>query len=178
MDNSWTSQNKSWSSNEQAVSKSQPSFKQGVDKSLTSMNNFKSWTSGEQVWTFHEQVMNKFWTSHEQCEQLLKFLAFLCGWVVGGWMGCPNFAGVKAGAELGKKGKNHENISHCCHYKLIAYMNTDCNMAPLIMLLHWWVWLREVKNVCIILFKILFGWFGFDYLCGQLVRIGCGSGVN
>ena len=53
-----------------------------------------------------------------------------------GWVGGPNFAGVKAGAELGKKGKNHENISHCCHYKLIAYMNTDCNMAPLIMLLH------------------------------------------
>ena len=166
----------------------------------------KSWIRHEQVvnnsWTSHEQVLNKSWTS---CEQLLKFLTFLCGWVVGGWVGGPNFAGVKAGAELGKKGKNHENISHWCHYKLIAYMNTDCNMSPLIpiwqqnniqtiwsslpysnqfyqfyfiMLLHWRVWLREVKNVCIILFKISFGWFGFDYLCGQLVRLGCGSGVN
>ena len=47
------------------MSKSQPSLKQGVDKSLTSINNFKSWTSSEQVWTSHEQGMNKFWTSHE-----------------------------------------------------------------------------------------------------------------
>ena len=32
--------------------------------------------------------------------------------------------------------------------------------------------------VCIILFKILFGWLEFYFLCGhgQLVRLGCGSG--
>ena len=123
------------------------------------------------TWTRSKQFRNKSWTSFEQvihnCGQLLKFLTFLCGWVGG-----PNFAGVKAGDELGKKGKNHENISHWCHYKLIAYMNTDCNMSPLIpiwqqnniqtiwsslpysnqfyqfyfiMLLHWWVWLRKIK---------------------------------
>ena len=40
------------------------------------------------------------------------YLNFLLSFVGGWWVGGPNFAGVKAGAELGKKGKNHENISH------------------------------------------------------------------
>ena len=149
--------------------------------------------------------MNKFWTSHEQVvNNYLNFLlSFVGGWWVDGWV-VPILLELRLGLSLAK-GDNHENISHWCHYKLIAYMNTDCNMSPLIpiwqqnniqtilwsppysnqfyqfyfiMLLHWWVLLWEVEIVCITLFKILFDWFGFDYLCGQLVILGCGSGVN
>ena len=40
------------------------------------------------------------------------------------------------------------------------------------------VWISLIDLVCIILFKILFDWFGCDYFFGQLARLGCGSGLN